>query len=109
MALLESLDERALDWLADQLAERVAARLPPQPGAPAENAWLSTKEAAEHLGLTANALHKLARQGRVPHEQDGPGCKLWFRAAELDAWRRGEASPELRQSPRFQIASKRAA
>lgn len=51
--------------------------------------WLESKQAAAHLGLTVNAIHKLTAARTIPFEQEGPGCKCWFRRTELDAWRRG--------------------
>jgi excisionase family DNA binding protein len=81
-----------LDRLADRLSpllDRLAAtrRHEPPPGAPR---WLTTREAAAYVGLTVPALHKLTAARSIPFEQEAAGCKLWFRADELDAWRRGE-------------------
>ena len=82
-ALLDELDDEALDALADRLAHRL------RPAAPAPDGWLDAKRAAAFLGITANALHKLTAARVIPFEQEGPGCKLWFRRSELDGWRRG--------------------
>jgi excisionase family DNA binding protein len=49
--------------------------------------WLTTAQAASYLGLSVNALHKLTAARMIPFEQEGPGCKLYFRRWELDAWR----------------------
>ena len=54
IALVESLDEAALDLLAERLAPRIAERL-----VGGDDRWLSTKEAANYLGLSVHALHKL--------------------------------------------------
>jgi hypothetical protein len=51
--------------------------------------WLDAKRAAAHIGVTVNALHKLTAARSIPFEQDGPGCKCWFRRSDLDQWRRG--------------------
>jgi len=48
--------------------------------------WLA-RRAASHVGLSLSALHKLTAARTIPFHQDGPGCKLWFHADELDAWR----------------------
>jgi hypothetical protein len=87
-ALLAELDDAALDALAGLLAPRLADRL----GARAadQDEWLDAKRAAAYLGITTNALHKLTAARSVPFEQVGPGCKLWLKRSELDAWRRGE-------------------
>jgi hypothetical protein len=53
----------------------------------ATDEWLSSAEAATHLDLTVNALHKLTAARVVPFEQEGAGCKLWFRRNQFDAWR----------------------
>jgi len=76
-----------LDALADRLAPRVAALL--QETAESDQ-WLSSAQAADYLGMTRNALHKLTSTREIPFEQDGPGCKLHFRRSELDRWRAGE-------------------
>ncbi len=82
--LIEALDRRALDALAELLGPRLA----PQP--PAEHLiseWLNAKGAAAHMGLSVNALHKLTAARLIPFHQDAPNCKLWFRREELDSWR----------------------
>jgi excisionase family DNA binding protein len=84
-AMVAALDDQALDALADLLAPRIRERLVVQ--APAPNRWLSTREAAEYLGITPNALHKLTSSRAIPFAQDGPGAKCWFRPADLDEWR----------------------
>jgi hypothetical protein len=56
--------------------------------------WLTSLEAADHLGLTTNALdkHCAARAG-IPFHQDVPGGKRWFHRDELDRWRRNGGMP----------------
>jgi hypothetical protein len=98
--------ERALDALVVELVERLTPRLadlmPRHADAVAEMVverllqhvdrgahWLDTRRAADHLGMTANALDKLCAARSVPFEQDTPGGKRWFHADDLDAWRRG--------------------
>src|SRR4051794_15239416 len=49
--------------------------------------WLDTKAAADYLGLTRDALHKLTARRAVPFSQEVAGGKLYFRRAELDRWR----------------------
>ncbi len=80
-------DAATLEALADRLAPLLAAR---QPAQPQTDGWIDTKGAAEHLGITRTALHRLTAERTVPFEQDGPGTKCWFKCSELDAWRRGE-------------------
>jgi Helix-turn-helix domain len=86
VALLAALDDDALDALAERLAPRLAGRL-----APTEDGWLDSKQAAAYLGVSVNALHKLTAARAIPFEQDGPGCKLYFRRCALDRHRQGGA------------------
>jgi excisionase family DNA binding protein len=60
------------------------------PAAPPPDSWLDTAGAADYLGISRTALHKLTAAREIPFEQDGPRCKCWFKRSELDAWRRGE-------------------
>jgi len=76
--VLELLAERLAPFLREELA-----RMP----TPSERQWLNTKQAAEHLGMTTDALHKLTAARAVPFEQEGPGCKCWFQRSDLDHWR----------------------
>jgi excisionase family DNA binding protein len=77
--------DELLDELACRIAERVASRL-----AEAQHRvdrWLTTREAADHLGMHADTLRRLAGARAIPSEQDGPGCALHFRLSDLDGWR----------------------
>jgi excisionase family DNA binding protein len=82
VTLLDELDDDALRKLASRLAPYL-----PRPEAPAEERWLSTREAAAHLGISANALHKLTAARAIPFEQARAGGRCWFRRSNLDAWR----------------------
>jgi excisionase family DNA binding protein len=81
-ALLADLDPDDLR----ELAERLAPYLP-APAPPAEDRWLTTQEAAEYLGMTTTALHRLTAARAIPFEQAKPGAKCWFKRSALDAWR----------------------
>jgi hypothetical protein len=86
-----SMTAEELDQLAEQLAPRLAAALAESMVAGGEDGrWLRTPEAARHLGIAVSELQRRAAAGLIPHEQDGPGAALFFRRADLDAWRRGE-------------------
>lgn len=80
LALVDDL----LDRLADRVADRIIAGLGPQRE---QDAWLDLASAAERLGLHPDTLRKRAKAGLVPFEQDGPGCRMYFRPSDLDAWR----------------------
>jgi hypothetical protein len=105
-AFIDSLDDDTIRKLIDRAWPIIAERL--QAAAPAPDGWLDSNGAAAYLSISLNALHKLTATRVVPFEQEGPGCKLWFRRDELDAWRKGD----LRQTggtaraERFQNASK---
>jgi excisionase family DNA binding protein len=90
--LVDSLDDDALDALALRLVPRLVARL-----GSTSDVWMSTADAAAYLGVTRNSLHKLTAARVIPFEQDGPGCKLWFRRGDLDIWRRSGGSRRYRR------------
>jgi len=96
VAEIAAADGDRLDRLADQFAplmDRIDARRPRATAeAPPAPQWLTTRQAAAHLGITVPALHKLTAARSIPFEQDRPGCKCWFRTDDLDAWRRGQAN-----------------
>jgi excisionase family DNA binding protein len=77
--------DAVLAHLADLVAERLAARL----AAPSRQAdeWLDTRGAAEYLGVHRDTVRRLAAERTVPSEQEGPGCKLFFRRRDLEEWR----------------------
>jgi excisionase family DNA binding protein len=88
-------DFSMLDQLLDHIAERLAAviteRIVVSDNRPDE--WLDSRRAAEYLGVHRHTVRKLAAERAIPSEQDGPGCKLYFRRSELDAWRNGGGRP----------------
>lgn len=46
--------------------------------------WVSTKEIAEHLGITIETLRKWIKSEKIPCHRVG---KLWkFKISEVDAW-----------------------
>ena len=46
--------------------------------------WVSTKEIAEHLGVTKDTVHKWIKTETIPCSRVG---KLWkFKKSEVDAW-----------------------
>lgn len=75
-----------LGRLADLVADRVLGMLMASDGTHDE--WLDARGAAEYLGVHRDTLRKLAAGRSIPTHQDRPGCKLYFRRDELDAWRK---------------------
>lgn len=46
--------------------------------------WVSTKEIAEHLGVTMETVRKWIKAESIPRSRVG---KLWkFKKSEVDAW-----------------------
>lgn len=87
-AVLDALDDDALDHLAEQLAPRIAERLAAHQ--PDEAGWMTTTEAAGYLGRSTTALHKLTAARALPFEQASPGARCYFRRADLDDWMRSQ-------------------
>ena len=85
------LIEGLLTQLTDHVAAAIVDRL--QPTAGGTDDWLDSRHAAEYLGLHRDTLRRLAGERAIPSEQDGPGCKLYFRRSDLDDWRRGGGRP----------------
>ncbi len=84
-----------LDQLLDHIADRLAAVITERLAVPVSRSdeWLDSRHAAEYLGVHRDTLRKLAAERAIPSEQDGPGCKLYFRRSDLDAWRHGGGRP----------------
>jgi excisionase family DNA binding protein len=76
-----------IDRLVDRLAAAVVARLE-NDRVDRLDEWLDSRQAAEYLGLHRDTLRRLAAARAIPTEQDGRGCKLFFRRSALDEWRR---------------------
>ncbi|MEN3280051.1 MAG: Helix-turn-helix domain [Solirubrobacteraceae bacterium] len=81
-ALLDELDD---DDLAE-LALRLGPFLP-RPAVPAPDGWLSSREAATHLGISRSYLRKLTAARAIPFHQDAPGGPCKFKRSALDRWR----------------------
>jgi hypothetical protein len=85
---------------AAAFAEAIRPYVHPPATAPGPDEWYDTKRAAEYLSLTVNAIHKLTAARAIPFEQDGPGCKCWFKPSELDDWRRGREAHAANSQPK---------
>ena len=86
-----SILDQLLDHIADRLAAVIADRLVVSDERSDER--FDSRHAAEYLGVHRDTLRKLAAERAIPSEQDGPGCKLYFRRCDLDAWRHGGGRP----------------
>jgi len=81
-----SVIELLIDRLVDRVAAAVVARLE-MDNADRGDEWFDSAQAAEYLGLHRDTLRRLAASRAIPSEQDGRGCKLFFRRSALDEWR----------------------
>ena len=84
-----------IDDLISQLVERVATAVVERltDDGQRDDEWFDSRHAADYLGVHRDTLRKLAAERAIPSEQDGPGCKLYLRRSDLDAWRRGGGRP----------------
>lgn len=83
------LPDEVLETLADLIADRLTETL--RSTSNTTGRWLTTAEAAEHLGITTNALYKLTSARQIPFEQRTRNGKCYFDPDELDRWRRRSA------------------
>lgn len=79
--------------LLDLLADRIVDRLSHLDQEPEQDVWLTLAEAAKYLSLHPDTLRKHAKAGRIPHTQEGQGCRMYFRRSDLDTWRRAGGAP----------------
>jgi excisionase family DNA binding protein len=84
---LRSAIDDLIDNVVDRIATAVVERLTTDVDRPVDE-WFDSRKAADYLGLHRDSLRRLAAEGAIPTEQDGPGCKLYFRRSALDEWRR---------------------
>jgi excisionase family DNA binding protein len=80
-ALVDALDDRSLDRLAEVLMPRLAV-LMKAPGR--EAPWLNVPAAAERLACSRSRIYGLVSARQIPFHKDG--SRLLFRPEELDAW-----------------------
>jgi excisionase family DNA binding protein len=85
------LPDDVLDAIADAVAARVIVRLRSEDSRQTDDAWMSTRDAAEYLGLSVSSLHKLTAARKIPFEQSGSRGRCYFKRAALDEWRAAHA------------------
>jgi excisionase family DNA binding protein len=76
--------------LLEQVAHRAAELLAERNGNGSEP-WLNVEQAAEHLNISTSTLYTLCSQRHrngIPLTKEG--SRSYFKASELDRWRRGE-------------------
>lgn len=85
---MSTLARVLLDQLEPEDLAELARLLAPYLQAPAsDDGWMNAKHAAEHLGISIHALHRLTAERRIPFHQERPGARCYFRRSELDQWR----------------------
>jgi excisionase family DNA binding protein len=83
-ALIDQLDDHALDQLAGALAPRIARCIRTEV---AVDGWLrGADQIAEYIGAPRSRVYALTSARRLPVERDG--SNLIARRSELDAWLR---------------------
>ena len=86
-AVLEALDDDALDHLAEQLAPRIAGSLAPRADDP-QDGYLAPEAAGRYLGVTRKRIYDLTSMRAI--EPDGrDGRTPLYTRATLDAYARG--------------------
>jgi excisionase family DNA binding protein len=91
----DSVLDVVLDQIAERVAQRLAALIDPcsATAGGGDDEWFDSRHAADYLGIHRDTLRKLAAERAISSEQDGPNCKLYFRRADLDAWRLAGGRP----------------
>jgi excisionase family DNA binding protein len=51
--------------------------------------WMSVETAARYLDVPAERVRKLKSRGKIPHYQEAPGCRIFFRRSDLEEWMSG--------------------
>lgn len=77
---VEEIARLAAEIAAGQLAERAASTWPE---------WMSVETAARYLDVPVERVRKLKDRLEIPHYQEAPGCRVFFRRTELDEWMLG--------------------
>ena len=82
-------DEATLKQLSKAVASEVVSQLSTPLTAQDQHSdrWMDAKQAADYLGMTVTALHKLTAADAIPHTQAAPNAKLYFQRSQLDSWR----------------------
>ena len=82
------LPDDLLDELVVLLADRIARKLTVETQ---RDSWLDTRRAAEYLSIPISSLQRLSAANKVPHVQDTPGGRKFYRQSWLDEWRESNA------------------
>jgi excisionase family DNA binding protein len=82
-----TLPAETLAAVAEHTAEMVLSRVVARGGADtAWPEWMSVETAARYLDAPEERVRKLKDRREIPHYQEGPRCRVFFRRSELDDW-----------------------
>jgi hypothetical protein len=81
-----SLPPEAFEVIAQRAAEIVLESMGSKESCEGWPEWLDVKTAARYLSCEVGAVRKLYERRKVPHYQEGPGCKVYLRRCELDSY-----------------------
>jgi excisionase family DNA binding protein len=85
-----SLPPAAVEVFAERAAAIVLAQLGEHDASSSEwPEWMSVETAARYLDASKERVRKLKERREIPYYQEGPGCRVFFRRSELDAWMDG--------------------
>jgi excisionase family DNA binding protein len=51
--------------------------------------WMNVETVARYLDVSPERIRKLKARREIPFHQEGPGCRVLFRRAEIDNWMSG--------------------
>jgi excisionase family DNA binding protein len=83
-----TLSRHAVAAIASHAAEQVIERLAnlDTPGEQSWPEWMNAETAARYLDISEERIRKLKDRRKIPHYQEGPGHRIFFRRSELDEW-----------------------
>ena len=76
------LSQDVVEAIAERAAQIVLERESRTTGWPE---WMGVETAARYLDISPERVRKLQARRLIPYHQEGPGCRVFFRRAELDA------------------------
>jgi hypothetical protein len=85
-----TLDPDDLERLGDLVAERILARV--EVVEATRDHWMDPRRRPIISRSRAPGSTSFCAARTVPFEQDKPGGKRWFKADDLDAWRRRDSA-----------------
>jgi hypothetical protein len=72
--------------LDDAALAAIAAALTPAESTDTWPKWMNTHTAARYLDCSTERLRKLTARGQIPHNQEAPGCRVFYSRRAIDQW-----------------------